>query len=541
MKHITLFLGIFLLLLVGCQQDELVPSGSQDNSLKSVRATTSAIVKSRTSLSGNSVVWNTGDAIGIFSNTSDSVARYDLTEISGDEAQFESDKPVRGNTFHAFYPYAADAVVSGASVSFRLSEEQPFGFDSFASGICPMVAQSTTNSFRFLQICGLVRLNLKGNMQVSSISLSGNNGEAVAGWGSVDIASDAPEFRVSGGGQESASEIVLRGTRTLSPSQATSFYFVVPPQVFSNGMTFKITGYVNGQQRTLTKATERSITVGRSVITSFSAVDTDNLLEQDEMTERDALIALYDATNGDAWTNNTNWCTDADLSEWYGISMDNNGKVSSINLSSNNLTGTIPDEIGNLEALWILNVPYNQLTGEIPASIGKLTRLRGLYLYRNQLTGNIPPELGNMKQLAYCYLDDNQLTGTVPETLGNLTELEYMDFGGNMLSGDLPQVVTSSSWWQKSGWVCIEQNSPGGFNFDTFNLYMPDFTATDYRGNTINSSSIVASHKVTFIIFGPHGVALARPSILQYRQFISVTRTIHWKSSGFVAMEQRTL
>lgn len=262
-------------------------------------------------------------------------------------------------------------------------------------------------------------------------------------------------------------------------------------------MTFKITGYVNGQQRTLTKATERSITVGRSVITSFSAVDTDNLLEQDEMTERDALIALYDATNGDAWTNNTNWCTDADLSEWYGISMDNNGKVSSINLSSNNLTGTIPDEIGNLEALWTLNVPYNQLTGEIPASIGKLTNLWSLHLYRNQLTGSIPPELGNMKQLAYCYLDDNQLTGTVPETLGNLTELEYMNFGGNMLSGDLPQAVTSSSWWQKSGWVCIEQNSPGGFNFDTFNLYMPDFTATDYRGNTINSSSIVASHKVT--------------------------------------------
>lgn len=497
MKHITLFLGIFLLLLAGCQQDELVPSGSQDNSLKSVRATTSAIVKSRTSLSGNSVVWSTGDAIGIFSNTSDSVARYDLTEISGDEAQFESDKPVRGNTFYAFYPYVADAVVSGTSVSFRLSEEQPFGFDSFASGICPMVAQSTTNSFRFLQICGLVRLNLKGNMQVSSISLSGNNGEGVAGWGSVDIASDAPEFRVSGGGQESASEIRLVGGTTLSSSQTTSFYFVVPPQVFSNGMTFKITGYVNGQQRTLTKATERSITVGRSVITSFSAVDTDNLLEQDEMTERDALIALYDATNGDAWTNNTNWCTDADLSEWYGIYTDNNGKVSSISLSSNNLTGTIPDEIGNLEALWTLNVPYNQLTGEIPASIGKLTNLWSLHLYRNQLTGSIPPELGNMKQLAYCYLDDNQLTGTVPETLGNLTELEYMNFGGNMLSGDLPQAVTSSSWWQKSGWVCIEQNLPGGFNFDTFNLYMPDFTATDYRGNTINSSSIVASHKVT--------------------------------------------
>ena len=497
MKHITLFLGIFLLLLAGCQQDDLVPSRDQDKSLKSVRATTSSVVKSRTSLSGNSVIWENGDAIGIFSDVSDSIARYDLTGMSGDEAQFESSKPVRGNTFYAFYPYAADAMISGTNVSFRLPAEQSFNFDSFASGVCPMVAQSTTNSFCFLQVCGLVRLNLKGNMNIQSISLSGNNGEAVAGLGSVNIASDAPEFRLSGGGQESYGEIVLQGNVTLSPSQTTSFYFVVPPQVFSKGMTFKITGTVNGQQQTLTKATERSITVGRSVITSFSAVDTNDLLEQDEMTERDILIALYDATNGDAWTNNSNWCSDADLSEWYGVYTDYQGRVMSIDLSSNNLTGSLPDEIGNLEVLWTLNLYNNELTGEIPVSIGKLTELRNLDLSQNQLTGGLPSEMGNMQNLVYSYLSNNQLTGTVPESLGRLTSLEYMNFGKNMLSGDLPQAVTSSSWWQKSGWVCIGQNSPGGFNFDTFNLYMPDFTATDYKGNTINSTSIVASHKVT--------------------------------------------
>lgn len=497
MKHITLFLGIFLLLLAGCQQDDLVPFKDQDKSLKSVRATTSSVVKSRTSLSGNSVIWENGDAIGIFSDVSDSIARYDLTGMSGDEAQFESSKPVRGNTFYAFYPYAADAMVSGTNVSFCLPAEQSFNFDSFASGVCPMVAQSTTNSFRFLQVCGLVRLNLKGNMNIQSISLSGNNGEALAGLGSVNIASDAPEFRLSGGGQESYGEIVLQGNVTLSPSQTTSFYFVVPPQVFSKGMTFKITGTVNGQQQTLTKATERSITVGRSVITSFSAVDTNDLLEQDEMTERDILIALYDATNGDEWTNNTNWCTDTDLSEWHGVSTDYQGRVISIDLYSNNLVGTIPAEIGTFEALWTLNLSYNQLSGEIPTSIAKLTELRNLYLSRNKLSGSIPSEMGGMRNLTYCYIYDNQLTGTVPETLGNLSELEYIDFGGNMLSGDLPQAVTSSSWWQKSGWVCISQNSPGGFNFDTFNLYMPDFTATDYKGNTINSASIVSSHKVT--------------------------------------------
>lgn len=496
MKHITLFLGIFLLLLVGCQQDELVPSGSQDNSLKSVRATTSAIVKSRTSLSGNSVVWSTGDAIGIFSNTSDSVARYDLAEISGDEAQFESDKPVRGNTFYAFYPYAADAVVSGTNVSFRLSEEQPFGFDSFASGICPMVAQSTTNSFRFLQICGLVRLNLKGSMQVSSISLLGNNGEAVSGWGSVDIASDAPEFRVTGGGQESASEIVLRGTRTLSPSQTTSFYFVVPPQVFSRGLTFKITGVTNGRLHTLVKSTDKSITVGRSIITSFSAIDMDNLLEQEKLSEREALIAFYDATGGDTWVDNTNWCTDADLSEWYGVTTDVFGRVLILNLRYNNLTGSLPEEIGVLDDVASLYLEYNQLTG-IPASLGKLKNLSYLNMSYNQLTGSIPPEMGDMQNLAYCYLSNNQLTGTVPESLGKLSRLEAMNFGINMLSGDLPQSVTTSSWWSKYGWACVAQNAPGGFTFDTMNLYMPDFTATDNKGNTINSTSIVSSHKVT--------------------------------------------
>lgn len=102
MKHITLFLGIFLLLLAGCQQDDLVSFKDQDKSLKSVRATTSSVVKSRTSLSGNSVIWENGDAIGIFSDVSDSIARYDLTGMSGDEAQFESSKPVRGIRFMPF-------------------------------------------------------------------------------------------------------------------------------------------------------------------------------------------------------------------------------------------------------------------------------------------------------------------------------------------------------------------------------------------------------------------------------------------------------
>ena len=54
--------------------------------------------------------------------------------------------------------------------------------------------------------------------------------------------------------------------------------------------------------------------------------------------ERDALIALYLATNGDAWTNKEGWCTDAPLSEWIGVSV-SEGRVVRLRLPYNNLQG----------------------------------------------------------------------------------------------------------------------------------------------------------------------------------------------------------
>lgn len=62
-------------------------------------------------------------------------------------------------------------------------------------------------------------------------------------------------------------------------------------------------------------------------------------LKGTERTERDALIALYQATDGDHWAVNTNWCSDKPLSEWYGITTDSKGKVTTIDLAENKLNG----------------------------------------------------------------------------------------------------------------------------------------------------------------------------------------------------------
>ena len=56
-------------------------------------------------------------------------------------------------------------------------------------------------------------------------------------------------------------------------------------------------------------------------------------------TDRAALIALYQATDGPNWTNNTRWLSDRPLDEWYGVTTDDNGRVTVLNLGENDLSG----------------------------------------------------------------------------------------------------------------------------------------------------------------------------------------------------------
>ena len=89
-------------------------------------------------------------------------------------------------------------------------------------------------------------------------------------------------------------------------------------------------------------------------------------------TDKDALIALYCATDGDNWTNKTGWLTDMPIHDWFGvwapagtvIELDLNPNP---NVSGNNLTGTIPPELGNLTSLTLLYLPENNLTEAIPS------------------------------------------------------------------------------------------------------------------------------------------------------------------------------
>jgi len=96
-------------------------------------------------------------------------------------------------------------------------------------------------------------------------------------------------------------------------------------------------------------------------------------------------------------------------------------------------------ECYNIEETTEILLPSSQLTGEIPESIGNLINLNSLVLYNNQLTGEIPESIGNLIDLTWLNLYNNQLNGDVPESIGNLINLTSLDLGFNQFSGEIPQ------------------------------------------------------------------------------------------------------
>ena len=211
--------------------------------------------------------------------------------------------------------------------------------------------------------------------------------------------------------------------------------------------------------------------------------------------ERKALIAFYNALDGDHWENNTNWCSDRPVSDWFGIHTTYNGLVSEILLTSNGLNGTITSDMlafRELRELYLENNPLRlELTDEkplwfnslwrfdlkyckpytslpewfyelpsitmvqmsidrIPPQIRQMTSLNHLELCT--LPVPIPDEIGLLTKLKklYIYNDPNEFEGfnmpsasneeggPIPENLGNLRELEELIIMGMNCTGRIP-------------------------------------------------------------------------------------------------------
>jgi Leucine-rich repeat (LRR) protein len=155
------------------------------------------------------------------------------------------------------------------------------------------------------------------------------------------------------------------------------------------------------------------------------------------LSELSALVAINSSAGGGQWRGMF-WTMEVkDYCHWNGIACIQ-GFVSNIALTSVDLSGIIPAEIGNFPFLRQLWLDTNTLAGSIPTEIGKLLALEQLALLNNQLTGTIPTELGLIRPLQFLHLKGNRLSGTIPTELANLPFLRYLTLDHNLLGGIVP-------------------------------------------------------------------------------------------------------
>lgn len=171
--------------------------------------------------------------------------------------------------------------------------------------------------------------------------------------------------------------------------------------------------------------------------------------------ERNALVSLYNSTNGDHWS--SPWDMGKDPKTWYGIKT-RNGYVTEINLRGNALVGNFPSIFSSFSKLEKLDLSNNQLSGAVSSSINALPNLTRLDISNNRLTGDPSTSLSSLTKLQDLSIGNNELSisnwdsflqtypllkvldiskfglTAVPTKLSLLTQLEALNLSNNTIA-----------------------------------------------------------------------------------------------------------
>ena len=130
------------------------------------------------------------------------------------------------------------------------------------------------------------------------------------------------------------------------------------------------------------------------------------------------------------------------ITNWTGVGALHN--LSWIDMSINEISGSLPAEIGNIQNIEVINMAWNRLDGGLPTTMGALNAngyasLNELSFEYNQMGGTLPSELGLLTKVRMFNFGHNSISGTIPAELTNLTEAQVLYVSGNSLSGSLPE------------------------------------------------------------------------------------------------------
>ena len=247
-----------------------------------------------------------------------------------------------------------------------------------------------------------------------------------------------------------------------------------------------------------------------SIVTGLTLTRNDITLSVDPDTcgvstaERQALLDLYNSTNGDNWTNtlagNQPWDPAISVCDWFGVLVVG-GQVTELDLGDNNLDGTLPSSIGDLTNLVSIELSNDNITGVIPTEIGQMTSLETILLNNNNFSGSIPASIGNLTSLRRLTLIFNQLSGEIPNELGQLSNLENLELGFNQLTGNIPTSIAGIQSLQN---VFLDDNLLSGPIAPAFST-IPNLAVLFFRNNAFVFSDFENEHDTYFLNLDQYG------------------------------------
>jgi len=164
----------------------------------------------------------------------------------------------------------------------------------------------------------------------------------------------------------------------------------------------------------------------------------DTCPEASNFLQRYAIAVIYYSLGGIFWINNKNYMSPGHECDWYGIACNEKKVITGLDLSTNFLFGSIPNEISLLSSLSNLDLSENSIFGSITPSIGSLKSLDSLFLHNNTLVGGIPEDIYGIESLRRFHIDRNHLSGTISSSVGDLVAIEDMRIWKNHFEGVIP-------------------------------------------------------------------------------------------------------
>lgn len=425
MKQLIKYLGILLLtgILYNCTDENIFRNAETD-----LRITGEVSTSSRTEYTVGeealSVSWTTEDKIGLFTSKQPDVLCYQAI-AAGKQAEFVAQGNALGkeekNEVYAYYPYQ-ESSLSYPYAPLPYIFGQNYHNDLLDPAIDFMYAKSeildNAVNFRFTHLFAFLKINIRTELLKGAQGLMVSSNETISYLDNENTPAcyDLQADTLSGEKYNYLWYYIPE--EVISQQETVTCYIAILPTSADNKISFFIYDKNNNTDRGLLErnAPEGGFQAGHVYDLSINENEFDKIMAQ----EREALIALYNETGGDNWTDNTNWCSDKPLNEWFGVEFWN-GHVRSLSLYNNNLAGTIPESIGNLTSLRIL------------------------------------------------WLNNNKLTGTLPSSMANLNQLENIDLCGNFMNGTIPDEVTTCDWWNRLGCETVIYQRDG--NKLTFSMY----------------------------------------------------------------------